>query len=338
MLFHPSLRFVSAALLAVALLASTATVAQNVQSRSTITVSESRLLRFEADSARGFNFPYFIFIPPNTPLHDALFLLVEPNNTGLVNDTLAVHERAARYAACTSSVGNFVAKALCVPLLVPIFPRPYSDSLTYTHALDRDAVLIAQGRLKRLDLQLLAMTDNARTQLDSLDITLHKKVLLTGFSASGTFVNRLTVIHPDRVAAMACGGINAMPMLPLTTLHDTPLTYPLGLHDFQERFGKAPDLNGYRQVPQFLYMGEQDENDAVLFNDAYSDEDRNRVFSVIGKTMLPDRWATCAAAYEAAGTTARFKTYTGIGHGTDGRINAEVAEFFRTAVNFPEPK
>lgn len=56
--------------------------------------STSRLLRFGADSAHGFNFPYLIYIPAGTPLRDALFLLVEPNNTGFVNDALAVHSSA----------------------------------------------------------------------------------------------------------------------------------------------------------------------------------------------------------------------------------------------------
>lgn len=295
-------------------------------------VSTGRLLRFEADSAHGFNFPYLIYIPAGTPLRDTLFLLVEPNNTGFVNDTLAVHERAARYVAGVSSVGNSVAKALHIPLLVPVFPRPARDSLTYTHAFDRDAALIRRGRLQRLDLQLLAMIDDARRQLDTLDITLREKVLLNGFSASGTFVNRLTVIHPDRVAATACGGINAMPILPVTALHNVKLPYPLGLHDFELFFGKAFDWDAYRQVPQFLYMGERDDNDAVLYDDAYSEEERHTVFSVIGKIMLPDRWGTGAAAYQAARTKAVFKTYPGIGHGTDGHINAEVARFFRTVL------
>ncbi|MPR33023.1 hypothetical protein [Salmonirosea aquatica] len=313
----------------------TVSVAQPTGEHSATTDSGARLLRFEANPAMGFHFPYFVFVPAGTPLHDTRFLLVEPNNTGVVNDTLAVHERAAYYAARTSSVGNYVAKALRVPLLVPVFPRPFSDSLTYTHALDRDAVLIAQGPLKRLDLQLLAMIENARRQLDTLGIVIHQKVWLTGFSASGTFVNRLTMIHPDRIAATACGGINAMPILPLNTLRGRPLAYPLGLYDFKQCFGKDPDLKMYQQVPQFLYMGELDENDAALYDDAYSDEERGVIFSVIGKPMFPDRWATCEIAYRMGGATAWFKTYSGIGHGTDDKINTEVARFFQTAMNPP---
>ncbi|RYF68734.1 MAG: hypothetical protein EOO39_18875, partial [Cytophagaceae bacterium] len=144
--YHSPILFISTLFLSLNTLVSTVGIAQPSQRKTVAQTLETQLLRFEADSVRGFSFPYLVFIPSNTPRHDTIFLLVEPNNTGLVNDTLAVHERAARYAAHMSSVGNYVAKALRVPLLVPIFPRPYSDSLTYTHALDRDAVLIRQGR------------------------------------------------------------------------------------------------------------------------------------------------------------------------------------------------
>lgn len=293
---------------------------------------QHQLLRFEADSARGFNFPYLVFLPAGVPLLDSLFLLVEPNNTGFWNDTLAVHERAARYTAQVSSVGHAVAKSLRIPLLVPVFPRPTRDSLTYTHAFDRDAALLCRGAMQRLDKQLLAMVDDARSRLATQNIILRKQVLLNGFSASGTFVNRLALIHPERVAATACGGINALPMLPVTTLRNTTLNYPLGLADFTLLFGKAPNLTRYRQIPQLLYMGEYDDNDAVLFDDAYGNEECNTVFAVIGKTMLPDRWATGSAVYRFVTQKALFSLYPGIGHGTTDAMNQEIAQFFNDVI------
>lgn len=303
-----------------------------VDSANAATLTKSRLLRFEADSSRGFNFPYLVFLPAGMSLGDSLPLLVEPNNSGFVNDTLAVHERAARRLASVSSVGNHVAKTLGIPLLVPIFPRSATDWIIYTHALDRDVALLKQGSLARLDRQLLAMIDDARKQLTQHAIRLRERVLLNGFSASGTFVNRLALIHPERVAGVACGGINALAILPVTTWQQTPLPYPLGLHDFAALFGKAPNLTRYRQIPQLLYMGALDDNDAVRYDDAYSEAERAAIHSVLGQVMLPNRWRTCEAIYQANGIQATFRTYPGIGHRTDEKLNGEVAVFFKNVI------
>ena len=48
--------------------------------------------------------------------------------------------------------------------------------------------------------------------------------------------------------------------------------------------------------------------------------------------MMPDRWEAVQAVYLSEKVPIQFKTYPGIGHGTDGRINREVAEFFRGVI------
>ncbi|MBA3833171.1 MAG: hypothetical protein H0X34_15005 [Chthoniobacterales bacterium] len=82
-------------------------------------------------------------------------------------------------------------------------------------------------------------------------------------------------------------------------------------------------------------MGQKDENDAVLYDDAYSDDERKLVFSLFGRTMMPDRWEAVQAVYHKQDLPVRFKTYDGIGHRTNGSINIEVAEFFRKVIEQP---
>jgi predicted esterase len=48
--------------------------------------------------------------------------------------------------------------------------------------------------------------------------------------------------------------------------------------------------------------------------------------------MLPDRWAVVERLYKSSGANAEFKTYPGIGHGTDAAMNQEVANFLRQYV------
>jgi hypothetical protein len=286
----------------------------------------------DAAPAKGFHYPYILKMPTAARLDGTTYLLVEPNNTGQVSDDFAVHADAAKKLA-NSAIGSFVAKRLDLPLLVPVFPRPQTGWETYTHALDRDSMLITSGPMRRLDLQLLAMIDDARRRLRGYGVATHQKILLTGFSASGTFSNRFTLLHPEKVHAVATGGLNAMLIVPSEMLDSTALPYPLGISDLQQIAGTRFDPAKWRAVPQFIYMGAKDDNDAVLFDDGYSESERTIVFNVFGKEMQPARWTHMQKLYEKAGANATFRTYEHMGHGTDGQINSEIAEFFRKAID-----
>lgn len=289
---------------------------------------EPGTLLVEAAPSKGFNYPYLLRIPAN-PLGDFTRLLVEPNNTGRVSDDHAVHLEAARGLA-QNAIGAFVAPRLNVPLLVPVFPRPQTGWEIYTHQLDRDSMLIENGPMRRLDLQLIAMIDDARRRLRAAGVRVDEQVLLTGFSASGTFANRFTMLHPQRVRAVASGGLNGLLIVPAPERNGVALPYPIGIADVRRLTGRDVDLDGWRRVPQFIYMGERDDNDALHFSDGYDDDERRVVYSQLGEQMQPDRWSRVQAIYRDAGANATLKTYEGIGHGTDARINSEITEFFRS--------
>lgn len=290
------------------------------------------ILKFEAKPELGFNYPYYIRIPKGVDTEITQFLLVELNNTGN-NDTLSFHERNAFMQAKKNSLGSSLCRELYLPFLMPVFPRPATDWKIYTHAFDRDAALIQDGEMKRLDLQLIAMIEDAKTQLLQYEIKLHDKILLNGFSASGTFANRFTIIHPEKVAGVACGGINAMAILPIKTLEKHDLNYPLGINDFEKIFDKSVDFDSYRLVPQFLYMGENDHNDAVLYDDAYDESERITVFESLGKTLIPTRWNKCESVLKEENIEATFKTYSGIGHETNQEVFKDVYAFFKNIID-----
>jgi len=283
-----------------------------------------------ASPADGFNFPYVLRLPA-APVKDKTYLLVEPNNTGRISDDLNVHLEAAKQLSGTG-VGAYVAKRLDVPLLMPVFPRPETDWKIYTHLFDRDTMLIGDGPLRRVDLQLLAMVRHARARLRATGIPTHEKFLLTGFSASGSFSNRFTMLHPERVKAVAGGGLNALVMLPLANLDGETLPYPIGIADVRQLTGRRFNEKAWRKVPQLYYMGAQDDNDAVKFDDGYEESERQLIFKVLGETMQPDRWMKGQMIYGRAGAKAKFATYLDIGHGTDRRINDDVTAFFREAI------
>lgn len=298
----------------------------------TLTPGKGELVEIPAAPEKGFNFSYLLFVPEAGEGKKYDYLLVETNNTGRTSDDLEVHRAAATALARDSSVGNFVAKALRIPLLVPIFPRPASTGDVYTHFLDRDTILIADGALKRLDLQLLAMIADARPRLEAMKRPVRAKVLMNGFSASGQFANRFVLLHPEMAAAVACGGINGFITLPVAELKSRPLNFSVGIADLEKIAGRPFDRAAYLAIPQFAYMGAEETNDAVVHKDAYSDEERTLIFELLGRKMMPDRWEAVQAVYQGEKVPIQFKTYDGIGHGTDGRINKEVAEFFRGVI------
>jgi dienelactone hydrolase len=191
-------------------------------------------------------------------------------------------------------------------------------------------MLVASGPMKRLDLQLIAMIDDAIARLKARGVVVQQRVLMYGFSASGAFVNRFAMLHPDRVLAVAAGGVNGMLILPLRELNSVALPYPLGLADFEIVTGAPPRVDVWRRVPQFIYMGADDDNDAVLFNDGYTDSERATVFRVIGEKMQPDRWERCQAVYREAGANVTFTTYPDVGHVTNPLMVAVIIDFLRS--------
>lgn len=272
--------------------------------------TDKHLIEVNADSRKGFNFPYLLYIPETISDKEELKLIVEPNNSGFANDKLSEHlEKARRTASIDFYAGNYISRKLGYPLLVPVFPRPESEWKIYTHALDRDAILQKDNPLERLDLQLIRMMEDARDTLQKLGYPTAERVLMTGFSASGTFVNRFSLIHPDRVFALAAGGLNGLLMLPVKEIKGQQLDYPLGINDFTELFSSTFDSATFKKIPQFLFMGRLDDNDAVLFDDGYGPDERETVFRTTGEKMQPDRWNSCRDIYLAANINATIVSY-----------------------------
>lgn len=293
----------------------------------TNTIEKDSVIIIHKQPTAGFYHDYILFLPKGTPCDTTTFLLVEPNNTGKTSDDIEVHKKYAIDLASVSSVGNNVSTMLKIPLLVPIFPRPEAQPLLYTHALDRDVILQKTQELKRLDLQLLAMIHDARELLKTLNIEVAPRVFMNGFSASATFTNRFSFIHPDKIKALAIGGFNGELMLPLKKINRDKLNYPLGINDFNALFGKDFDLATYKTIPQYIYMGALDENDAVQFDDAYSKKERKIINTNIGEDVQ-ERYRRCQSIYGDNNITPTFKTYPEIGHWTTSDMNFEVIKFF----------
>lgn len=277
-------------------------------------LTDKDFVRIDADSRAGFGYPYYLYVPPE--LRDDKLkkqkqtILVLPNNTGKVDDDFAVHEADVKKRMATA---GGIASALKVAILMPVFPRPQSDWQIYTQALDRDSMVTDKKEYRRLDLQMVAMIDDARKRLADDGMKFDKRVLINGFSAQGMFANRFAFLHPDRVKAAAIGSPGGWPIAPVEKYKDKTLRYPIGIADFKTVAGKKLDLKALREVPLFIFIGGKDENDSVPFGDSYDDEDRDIINPLFGK-MPVDRWPISETLYKQAGLNAEFKIYPGIAH------------------------
>jgi hypothetical protein len=295
---------------------------------SELSLAGNDVIEVEPNTPKGFNFPYFLFIPDTADKGRQLHLLVETNNTGTSSDDFDVHREKA-LDLVKRAYPNRTARQLSVPLLVPVFPRPRTNWQAYTHALDRDTLEINEGKLKRPDLQLIAMIDDALELLRANGFKMHDKVFMHGFSASAKFCNRFTFLHPERVKAAAAGGVNGIPTLPVSTRNGYTLPFPIGIADIETFTGRPYDEQTHRQIPQYIYMGYMDRNDTLPSRDAWSEKEAYIIRQAIAEKMMPDRWQICQTIYREKLPHAQSVTYNGVGHTIKSEMQNDLVKFFK---------
>lgn len=285
------------------------------------------IVKIEAQPSKGFSYPYYLYVPKafretvnSAKIHS---FLVIPNNTGKIDDDLKAHDD---YAKRQIDRNRALVTKLDVAILMPVFPRPKTDWKIYTHALDRDSMLTDKKEYAHFDRQLVAMIDHARSTLKRAKIKMDKRVLIMGFSASGMFANRFTFLHPTRVKAAAVGSPGGWPIAPITTYEEKTLRYPIGTGDFKSLSGRAFDLKSLRKVPIFVFLGDQDDNDSVVFGDGYETEDKDLVFELFGKTPV-ERWEISKKLYADSKLQAEFKLYPGVKHTINQEMFNDISAF-----------
>lgn len=320
---------------------------------------DDRYTLVPADPAKGFGWEYLLYVPETVAYGN---LLVVPNNTGYPTDNMDIHREQAKGLFIEDSG---MADDLGVPLLVPVFPRPASHEELYTHALDRAALLTDVEGLERLDMQLIAMIDDAKNRLRQQGITPEDEIFMSGFSASGDFTDRFTVLHPSLVRAAAMGGCDSV--LPVASRNGENLPYPIGVYDYEAITGESFDLDAFGRVYRCLYKGSADEGgweiieengetvtytgkeyyekytlpqietdlegrpSPIYIGGDMSDIDEKEIaYRVYNGKILADRFLAAKSVFAEMNLTKNeCKVYEGVGHDiTDGMRENEIA-FFR---------
>jgi hypothetical protein len=291
-----------------------------------------RVQHFAANPANGYSADFYLHVSSRAKTraanHQIVSILVQPNNSGINSDDPQVHRNDAWW---TGFERRNIANELGVVLLVPAFIRPGEDWDIYTHALDRDSLTTERVDLKRIDLQLIAMIEQARTELMKVGIRTDEKILIQGFSASGMFANRFTILHPTRVKAVTIGSPGGWPIAPVASFDGEQLPYPAGVADIESLTGFPFDAAAYNAIPQLIYMGSADDNDSLDFTDGWDERAALRVDQLFGADPL-SRWEKAESIYEEEGANVEFLLVDGIGH--DRKALQEYStEFFKRVLN-----
>lgn len=291
-------------------------------------INSPEILKVEAKPAKGFAYPYYLYVPkamrePNSMKKEHTILVI-PNNAGKLSDDFTVHEEDVKRKIKNNAQ---IADRSGVVLLMPVFPRPQTDGKIYTHALDRDSMLTDKKELARFDLQLLAMIDDARVRFAKEKLRFDGRVLMLGFSASGMFANRFAFLHPRRVKAVVVGSPGGWAIAPVASFKGKTLRYPIGTNDFQSISGKKLDLKSLQKVPLFMFLGDGDDNDSVVFRDSYEKEDEELIFALFGKTPV-ERWEISKKLYLDSKLNAEFRLYPNVKHEVTKEMMEDILAFF----------
>lgn len=277
-----------------------------------------------ANPDEGFYYGYYFYIPSGAVRNT--YTLVEPNN---IPKKQVPYEAVLASAQGTCSyVASSYGEPLALPVMVPALVG--TDDITritsyYPHALNSVAIQETRPEFKRVDLQLLAMHEDLTKRLRSEGLVLRDQLVLTGFSDSGNFVDRFTLIHPERVKVAVAGGHNLL-ALPTATWRQVVLNYPSGTADYEAIFGRPFDFAAYQAVHKLHYRSNDDDKDPIYGTNHTPATEKALVLSLFGE--WPQRVQRYQAALEVLGVkNLQFNYYEGIGHTIPKPVVADVVRF-----------
>ena len=281
----------------------------NPANERSVTRLSKNAYKISAWPQAGFNYDYYLFIP--NEVRSRFFLATSIASGGAQGMGPDYYSEWAKRVVVEGNWETQIAIGLKAPLLYPAFDRPADSS---PGSLTRSVMLLKKDRLSRLDLQFIAMIDDARHFISTeFGVELNEKVLLAGFSTSASFASRFTMMHPERVQAAAYGGISFIHILPYTqdVKKRTTLIYPVGVSDFIHITGIPFNREAYLKVPRFLTMGLLDTEDTTNYGGLYPSSMKNWIDTRLG--TLETRWNNVTKILSELGNF-EYKLYTNLGH------------------------
>ena len=187
------------------------------------------------------NVPYILVIPPN--IEDGSVISFEANNLETENNQellISALNTSYRLFKNTNSI-------VVVPLIKSKKNEPYYQQLS-----KECFELPSNHPMYRLDMQIVDIINKVKNRIFELyGITVNDKIFLNGYSSSGVFAQRFSLLHPDIIDTVCIGGASGS----IPVISDI-LDYPLGIKDFSKITGLSFDIDNYKKIKFRYYVGE----------------------------------------------------------------------------------
>ena len=215
------------------------------------------------------------------------------------------------------------------------------EEYVFMHQLDSATIKYASTpKDTRIDLQLLAMIDDAREMLERCGLPTHPKVLSVGFSSSAVFATRFSFLHSPRVLATIAGGIGGLVPVPESCVKGVPLNYPLGTNDYEAITGRPFALEAWNEASHLYLNGSEDDSCPFHFGgEDLTDQEAAAVKKVfagghkgfrdgpIKLKVMQIIWRKTLDLLRGAGATFEEVIIKGVGHDLDAKGLAAVDAF-----------
>lgn len=292
-------------------------------------------IRVPSNKVKGFNFEYVLIIPEKINNKSRIILegmnystdkkFTEEEGIEYIYETSKSFRHPIHY--CNSEANN------CI--LIPLIPRYYDENLemeVYTNQLASTCFLDnIKDKYLRIDNQIVNMIQDAKEKLKKNNIIIKDKIIIEGFSASGKFANRFTLIHPEIVDLCIAGGLTGTLILPLKELKGEELIYPVGIANIKEI--DENKIEQFKKISQFYYFNTRDRIDSFakvnkepLFKGIILKNELDLLYKVLG-TKPKDRWKKSKEVYK------NFKNITFKEYDEEHKYNFQIMEYIKELID-----
>jgi len=274
-------------------------------------VTPGVLTSHEADETIVYH--WFSYVPLNISSAALNYIWIAGQNGNIMSDNynelIAECQKQAESRIKYADTYDYI-------LLTPVIPRSRSNWQTYTVSLDRESLIDPTDFNQRPDLKVNLMIDSLISTLRSAGYKVHDKVFVSGFSAGAMFAQRYCLLHPDRVRGIAGGQCGGSLTVPGTNYNGVDMNWPVGVNDFRSLVGYDFKMSYYQQIPQFIYIGDQDNSNSTVApgnHDLFTDEQMDFLNENFGNSD-PVRVENQCAFMSETECNVEFKLYPGVAH------------------------
>lgn len=288
------------------------------------------LYRIPANSNNGYNFEYLLFIPNGIRENTSLILESMTYLTCKTDDPKEKIEYMYELYKSFRNPLHYCNQNSLFPIIYPLIPRYFDEELgeeIYLNMLSSNSFKVTNKLFERIDIQIINMIKDAKKRLNKNNIHVDEKIIIYGFSASSKFANRFTLLHPEIVKLVIAGGLAGTLILPLKTIDNEQLPYPIGISNMDEITDE--NIDQFVNIKQFYY---QDINDPIdsfksvddlgtepFFKGLISESELKQLYKYLGKD-IESRWKKSQELYNSICKSITFKTFEKGEHSPENAI------------------